>query len=188
MRIVNASGYLVEREHLDIRPTLVTILQPDNQEFTPDTTDNWSRLAWRKLGNGRRWWIIADYSKIIDPFGELAAFQVLSAVSQLSANVAAATVTQITLTDVRRILRGQRLRVESLDPALPNTFDCSVLAVNATTKVVNITPATSPGVLAALSRVSIIKNQGVKLTCPSVHRAFFEILDFNNPLNTLVDG
>jgi hypothetical protein len=187
IRVVNSAGFLVEREHLDIRPTLVTTVHSDNQEFVPLSNDNWSRISWRKLGHGRRYWIIADYSNIVDPWTELQPIKVYKVVAQLNANVVAGTINQISLTRTKGVSRGQVLRVENLDPMALVSFDCSVLAVNPIANTVDITPVAAPSVPALLSRVSVVSDQPVKLTCPSVQRAFFEALNFGNPLNTLVE-
>lgn len=189
MRVVSNNGFLVEREHLDLRPTLVTTVHPDNQQFTPAKGDTWSRIAWRRLGNGRRYWIICDYSGIIDPFSELRPRKKYRARTQLTVNVSAGAVNTITVGSLRGIRRGSTLLIEDLNPANLVSFEATVLATNATTNVIQLTPATCPagGVPFALSRVSEVYEETITLTCPSINRALFNVLDFANPLNVLVE-
>lgn len=188
MRTVDAAGQLVEYDHFDLRPHLVDTVHPDNREFTVEEGDNWSRIGWRRLGRGRRWWIIADYSQVVDPFEALQPVEALRVTGRLSSPVAAGTVVSLTLTKVTGIASGTTLRVQNLDPAAPTTFDAAVLSVNPTTRVVSLTPATcpAPGIPTALARVSIVRRATRKLVCPSMNRAFFSALSFGNPLNTLV--
>src|SRR4029077_167672 len=116
MRVVNAANFLVEKEHLDIRPTLVSIKFADNQQFSPSQTDNWSRIAWRKLGNGRYYWIIADFSQIVDPFSELSPIVKNQYITQLTTDVPAGIVNSIVVADPKRISMSMLLFVENLDP------------------------------------------------------------------------
>lgn len=186
IRTVNNAGALIEPDHLDIRPTLVAIVYPDNQQVIPQQTDNWSRLAWQKLGDGRRWWIIADASQVIDPFLDLSPQQQTNAITQLAVNVPAGHITQITVKSTTPLSRGMTLFVEDLNPANRVNFTTTVLDYNATTRVVNIQGVTAPAIPFALSRISQIVTQGVSLVCPSVQRAFFEFQQFSNPLNVLI--
>ena len=186
--VADAAGFLVEKPHLDIRPQLVNIVHPDNVEFSPSGNDTWSRIGWRKLGNGRRWWIIADYSQILDPFSELKPETKYKYVTQLSVNVPATTaITSITVVNAKKVKRGDVLRVEDLDTGNLVSFECFVLAVNETTNVVTISPITTPagGVPFLLSRVSRVYKEQLRLIIPSANRAFFEALNFGNPLNVL---
>lgn len=189
MRVTNSAGFLVEKEHLDIRPTLVAIIFPDNQQVTPQSTDNWSRISWRRLGDGRYWWIIADFSEIIDPFSELIPTTQNQYLTQLSVNVPAGPVNQITVADPSVIMRGTSLLVENLDPAHPQSFTCAVNDSNLTTGIVTLSGAVvvpAPGIPFALSRVSQVVQGKVSLTVPSAHTAQFSSLNFSNPLNVLV--
>jgi hypothetical protein len=188
MRTVDAAGQLVEYDHFDIRPHLVDTVHPDNREFVVEEGDNWSRIGWRRLGRGRRWWIIADYSQVVDPFEALLPAETLRVIGRLSVPVTAGAVTSLTLTRVTGLASGTVLRVQNLDPAAPTAFDAAVLSVNPTTKVVSVTPTTcpAPGIPTALARVGIVRRETRKLSCPSVNRAFFSALGFGNPLNTLV--
>lgn len=190
IRVTDAAGFLVERLHLDIRPQLVNVIHPDNVEYTPSENDTWSRIGWRKLGNGRRWWIIADFSQVIDPFKELKPTTKYKYVTQLSVNVpAASTITSITVTNAKKVKRGDSLRLEDLDQAHLVSLDVFVLAVNETTNVVTLSPIATPagGIPFALSRVSRIYKDTLRLVIPSANRAFFEALNFGNPLNVLTE-
>lgn len=188
MRSVDAAGQLVEYDRFDLRPHLTDTTHPDNQEFQVTEGDNWSRIGWRRLGRGRRWWIIADYSNVVDPFEELLTAETVRVIGRLSVAVAAGSVSTMALTRVTGIAAGTTLRVQNLDPAAPTVFDAAVLSVNTTSKVVTVTPTDcpAPGIPTALSRVSIVRREGRKLVCPSVNRALFGALSFGNPLNVLV--
>lgn len=218
MRVVNTAGYLVEREHLDIRPRLVNTSFPDNQQFIPSQQDNWSQIAWKKLGDGQRWWIVADFSGVIDPFLDLLPALKFNYLTQLSADAGVGYTTQITVKDPKRLSMGMLILVEDLTFLQPSSgsltsqvgvsgselgltqilgnpstlsgaFVTSIIAVNNQTGVVDVQPITvnSPGVPAALSRVSQILQVSPQLTCPSVQRAFFETQQFSNPLNVLTE-
>lgn len=190
MRVTDSAGFLVEREHLDIRPTLVNIVHADNREYVPSPNDNWSRIAWRKLGDGRRWWIIADYSQIVDPFTELRPVEKTKYVTQLAADIpATSSITEFQVNHPTKVNRGDMLRIEDLDIAHQVSMDVAVLSVNETAGTVQVSPVTSPagGIPAALSRVSRIYKEQLRIIVPSAHRAFFEALNFGNPLNVLVE-
>lgn len=190
VQVVNAAGTLVEREHLDIRPALMNISAADNQQFMPAVGDNWSRIAWKKLGDGRRWWIIADYSQIVDPFTDLQPVVQHNYLAQLGGDVAAGTVSRLSMrsaADLSKLSRGMTVFVEDLNPSNPVSFTATVQSTDVPTLTVSITPITLVGSIPhALSRVSQVAKLPVLLTCPSPNRAFFTALNFANPLSTLV--
>lgn len=189
MRVVDAAGNLVEREYLDIRPRLVLTDHPDNVQFTPSASDTWNRIGWRRLGRFDRYWIIADYSGVLDPWTELKPKRKTKAIAQLTANAVTGAIDTIFVSDVRSISPTQILRIENLDPSNPTFFETPVLSVNPLLKRVTLTPSTvpAPGIPFALSRVSIVYTESRRLTVPSPNRAFFEALNFSNPMNILVD-
>jgi hypothetical protein len=188
MRNVDAAGRSIEHDYLDIRPSLVQTVHPDNTEYVPSPGDNWSRIAWKKLGNGRHYWIIADYSSIVDPLSELQPETKTRYVAQLTYPVQSGE-TQIRVDSVRRICRGMLLQLQDLAP-LGATLEGSVLGVDSTNNIVTFsTPLlASPPVLIQpqLSRVSELYQEDVRLVIPSPHRALFEALNFTNAFNTLV--
>lgn len=189
IRIRNAAG-LIEPPHLDIRPALTRIFYSDNTEYTPSGDDNWSRVSWKTLGNGRFYWIIADFSQVVDPFLELRPIQKTSYLTQLTIALGLGDVgvRQITVARSKGIKRGMLLEIRDLDPANAVSVQVSVLAVNYVTHAVTVTAFTTPitGIPTALSRVSRVYTKAVQLSVPTPSRAFFEALDFRNPLNTLV--
>lgn len=188
VEVVDSSGFLIEKEHLDIRHPLVRINYSDNRQLTPSPTDNWSRIAWRTLGDGRRWWIIADFSQILDPLTELQPATKTKYLAQLTVPlVIGIKYSQITVDRPFSIQRGQKLKIEDLDPSNKVSVFTTVLAVNQTTGVVDVSSFTSPGIPAALSRVSHVFQQSPSLVIPTTQRAFFEALDFGNVLNTFVE-
>lgn len=188
IRIVNAAGELVEREHLDLRPSIVTTRLPDNSEVTPAPSDNWSRISWRMLGDGQFWWIIADWSKVVDPFQDLRPSLKTKYLAQLGADIpSGGPVASIQVTRLRDFQRGQKIRIENLDPSNLQSVDTSVIGINGNTSSVVITPIVlSTNLPAAMSRVSHLISQSAVLTVPSIHTALFNALDFGNSLNTLV--
>ena len=190
MLVLGSSGQMHEREHLDIRPTLVDIDHLDNREFVPADRDNWSKIAWRTLGDGRRWWIIADYSRVIDPLTELRPQRKTKYVTQLSANIPAVTsITQFSVAQPTKVRRGDVLVIEDLDIAHSVSMEVAVLSVNETAGTVMCSPVTSPtgGIPSALSRVSRVYKEQLRLVIPTAHRAFFEALSFGNPNNVQED-
>lgn len=190
IRVVNSAGYLIEREHLDLRPRLQRTLHSSNIQYPTNKKDNWSRIAWRMLGNGRFWWIIADYSQIIDPLSELYPEEKTRYLTQLDANLLAGERTSAVVKQTKRIKRGMVLRIEDLDTGGPmNSVDVSVLTVNADTGEITFPPVTVPGggIPSLLSRVSEVYESAVLLTIPAADKALFQAMDFGNPLNVLVD-
>lgn len=187
VQVVNSSGYLSEREHLDIRPTLTRTQHADNLQVVPTSSDTWSRVAHRMLGDGRHYWIIADYSGVIDPLSELKPEVKTKYLAQLTVDVPTGSVNKITVNTPKAVKRGMKIRVEDLDPGNRVIVELNVLYTNETTGEVSVTPFTSPGIPAALSRVSVLYEQGVNLSVPDIHRALFQALDFHNPLNTLTE-
>jgi hypothetical protein len=185
LRVTNASGYLTEREHFDIRPTLVRIAHSDNTELAPASSDTWSRIAWRTLGDGQLYWVICDFSQIIDPLSELKPEIKTKYLAQLAADVPAGTKNQITVTRARDFIRGQKIRIESLDPAALVSVDTFVQGVNPQTGLLQVNPFTSVIIPNAMSRVSLVFEKSVRLTIPNIHRALFDALDFGNPLSIL---
>lgn len=187
VRFRDASGALAEPERFDILPRVTKTDYPDNVELYPADGDNWSRLAWRALGNGQFYWVICDFSEVVDPMSELVPTEKAFFVAQLAADVPAGAVSTAGVTNAVRIQRGMRVRFEDLNPAHRVAFEAVVSNANAETGVVNFEPATAPagGIPAALSRVSIVRRLPVRLVCPTVRRLGLQVLDFANPLNTI---
>jgi hypothetical protein len=187
IRRTNGAGNLVEFERYDIRPTLTRTQFQDNTQYVPNGSDNWSRIAWQTLGDGRLYWIIADCSGVIDPLSELAPESKTRFVAQLSMALAPGQINQAILTRTKGIQRGTILRIEDLDPNNLVSIDVSVLSLNPETKVITFSPVTLAGnIVAITSRVSVLYKKPIVLNVPSTSRALFELLDFNNPLSTLV--
>ena len=190
VRLLGGTGDLLEYERFDIRPRVVKTQYPDNAELQPSQGDNWSRLAWKSLGDGQLYWVICDFSEVIDPFSELVPEVKARYVTRLGANIAAGSQNTATLINSRGIRRGTVLRFEDLDPTHLVSVDAPVLSVESGSHVVTFSPTTFPvgGVPSTYSRVSIVSRQGVRLVCPSPQRALMQVLDFGNPLNTMEEG
>lgn len=186
VRRVDSTGTLIEFERHDIRPTLTRISFPDNTQYTPTVADTWSRISWRLLGDGRLYWVIADCSQIVDPFSELGPILRTKFLTQLSADLGSGIQNSVILLRTKGIQKGMKLRIEDLDPANPVSVDVAVTGVNDTNKVVTFSPVTTPEIPALLSKVSLIYEQKRPLTIPTTSRTLFDLLDFGNPINTLV--
>jgi hypothetical protein len=83
IRVVDNNGNLLENERVDmptLRTQIVRSKLPDLQDYKVRDGDTWSNIAARFLrGRSDLWWVIAEFTGTIDPFGEL----VVGAVLQL---------------------------------------------------------------------------------------------------------
>ena len=188
IRIVDDNGALLEPEHLTIRPSLAAVQHSDNQEFYAQPGTVWSRVGYQRLGDGRRWWIIADYSGIVDPFADASPRPIYVAYGQLRQALAGDTsVNEVFVTKPKSFASGDRVRIENLNPETPTFVDVFVQGVDEGRGVIQTIPFVVPsaGIPTGQSRTSIVRAQQKKLTCPSLSRAMFECLDFGNPVNVL---
>ena len=75
IRTVNTLGEPVENERIHLpyaRERIVNIVRPDLQEYRVQDGDTWSNLAARFLrGRSDLWWVLAEFSGVLDPFDEL---------------------------------------------------------------------------------------------------------------------
>jgi hypothetical protein len=101
-------------------------------------------------------------------------------------DLSSGTQNSITLLRTKGIQKGMKLRIEDLDPANSVSVDVAVTGVNDITKAVTFSPVTTPEIPALLSKVSLIYEQKRPLTIPTTSRTLFDLLDFGNPINTLV--
>ena len=186
IRMVDANGSLLEYQHNDLRQRLTKGSPSSSREYSPTSSDTWSRIAWKFLGDGRHYWIIADLSDIIDPFGDLHPKETLDFLSRLSSDLSAGTASSITVDDPTRFNRGMLIRIEDLDLGNLVSVDVSVLSVDNSTGVITFSPTTVPDIPALLSRVSRIVPEQVRLNVPSYSKAIFEALDFDDTSQTLV--
>lgn len=188
VNVVDLEGNLIEHEHLDIRPRLVRVKHSDNMQYVVKPADNWSRISWKTLGNGRFYWIIADYSGVVDPFKALKKEETIEYVTQLSgSNLNPGTYTQISVVRSKRLSRGMVLRIEDINVVNRLSYDVVVRSVEGTTVYLDTGfTIPNPKILAvSTSRVSIVDTKSISLIIPSPNRAFFEALDFGNSLNVL---
>lgn len=183
----DANGLPTEKPHLGIRPRLNTEDQSDIRQFVPGPEETWSRIGYARLGDGRRYWVVADYSGIIDPFRDLRKRERLQYVTQLAQPVpASGIVDQIVVADARRLRAGMKLRVENLDPGNYTSYDVQIVNVVYSSNTVVIHQIdTVLAVPTALSRVSLVYSSGVALRYPDPERVLFDVLDFNNRLSVL---
>lgn len=185
IRVVNSEGESVEPDHLDIRPRLRLARAADDMVVIPSADDNWSRIAWRTLGDGRMWWIIADMSGVIDPLSELQRPITPLYVSELAESVAAGRLTSLRVKHPRAIRRGFRIRVEDMTAGV--SVDTTVIGMSSSSGILHVEAVDSPALDAETSRVLHLVQPTQGLVVPSASRAVFEAMNFGNPLNVLVD-
>lgn len=81
MRQVDVSGQLVEPERLDIpypRTPVIQRSRPDLHEYKVREGDTWSNIASRFLrGRSDLWWVIAEFTGVVDAFEELTVGSIL---------------------------------------------------------------------------------------------------------------
>lgn len=74
IRTLNGDGTEAENERVHLpypREPIVQSLRPDIQEYTWMEGDTWSNIAARFLrGRSDLWWVIAEFTGVIDPFSE----------------------------------------------------------------------------------------------------------------------
>jgi hypothetical protein len=184
---VDANGRLIEKPHLDLRPSLARVDYPDNRRIVPYDNDNWSRLAWRLLGSGKRWWIIADFSEVVDPFTHLRASEDAEIIGTVTGSNLLGEETSATLSNTKGVARGCQLRFEPIGAEDVATFTVTVNGVNHTSKVVTFSPTDFTYEIQAgdMSRVLIVRQKLPAVIAPSVRRAMFEAVDFGNTLMVL---
>jgi len=75
MRQVDMAGQLVEPERLDLpypRTPVIRRSRPDLHEYKVREGDTWSNIASRFLrGRSDLWWVIAEFTGVVDTFEEL---------------------------------------------------------------------------------------------------------------------
>lgn len=74
--IVDSIGVPTENEHVDLpydRSKVVsTAIKPSVQDYSARAGDTWSNMGARFFkGRSDLWWVLAEYSGVIDPFSEL---------------------------------------------------------------------------------------------------------------------
>jgi hypothetical protein len=189
IRTFNQGGQ-IEPDHMDIRPRLVRRLYSDNREYVVGSGDNWSRIAWKLLGNGRFFWVIADYSETVDVFTELREVEKLRVLTGLSILIANGDyVPSLTVDSVTGMKIGTKLRIENIAYGSTTSYDTVVTAVaEGQSPNIRVAPFTadSGALPVATTRISELYLHKPRLTVPTVQRTLFEATDFGNPLNTLV--
>lgn len=82
IRVIKIDGTLAENERMDMpipRVPLQKKARPDIQTYTVRDGDTWSGVAHRFLrGRSDLWWVIAEYTGVIDPFREFYTGKVLN--------------------------------------------------------------------------------------------------------------
>lgn len=81
IRVVDAAGTELENERVHLpypREPIVSVLRPDLYEYHAQEGDTWSNIASRLLrGRSDLWWVIAEFTGVMDPFAELFAGRIL---------------------------------------------------------------------------------------------------------------
>ncbi len=65
-------GEPLRRVTFDYLPRYTAITRADNRSYRIQQADDWGSLAFRTLGDEKRWWVIAEFNQIVDPFDEIA--------------------------------------------------------------------------------------------------------------------
>jgi hypothetical protein len=187
VRFVDQRGRLIEYEQLPFLPPLAKVNHADNVSYTPTSTDSWSSVAWKLLGDGRYYWVVAEYSGVVDTFTELQGSDSYQVFGQISTTLSAGTNTSITLARVRGLRRGDAITIQDMLSGVEATT--TVLDTNKETGVVSCAPFTVPGggITASKSRVFSNVRKALQVSAPSASRAFFEALNFADPTQTLVE-
>ncbi len=185
----DTTGALVEPEHFDVCPRVTKTNYTDNTDYFTTEGDRWSRIAWQKIGTGKHWWLLADFSDVIDPFSELKPKEKAFYATQLQADVSG-TLSSVVLVSVRDVKKGTKLRLEDLNPAHNVYVDVYVQSVDVASRTIyfnTLTAMPSGGIPALLSRVSILSLVPVRLVVPSANTANFDALDFSRSVNIMED-
>jgi nucleoid-associated protein YgaU len=81
LRIVDNAGNQVESARLHLpysRESVINVSPSDLQDYPVQEGDTWHSIAARTLkGRSDLWWIIAEFSNVLDPFKEFAVGLVL---------------------------------------------------------------------------------------------------------------
>ena len=64
-------GTPLRRVTFDYLPRYTDINRRDNRAYRAQQVDDWGSLAYRTLGVENRWWVLADFQQVIDPFDEI---------------------------------------------------------------------------------------------------------------------
>jgi len=185
------NGRKLEYDYSDLRPCLVNNKSPDNRSIIPQQGDNWSRIAWRSLGNGRLYWVIADYSVVLDPFTELQPTSSRTILSELKEPIGQDNA--IVPARPWAFKRGMQFAIEDLssvdaqgNPTV--VYETVALGVdkNGVVSIPNIQGLAGMGLDVNNTRITEVWVKEPKLVAPSLAKAYFRATDFANPLNTLV--
>lgn len=183
-RIVDSSGNNTEHDQLDIRPQITKTNHPDNRRIEVLPHETWSHLAWRTLGNGRLWWLIADYSKIVDPFREIQRRDNVSFLDSLMQDIQPGPVSSIRVSRQKRFRKGVRLLIE--DMATGFKLPATVIGLGPADEkpalvYVAVSSELGDWVRAATSRIMRVDETRPFMTAPTSTRAAFESADYRNP-------
>lgn len=191
-RITTASGAVAEFDQLDMRNHLTKTDYRDNRTIQVRDEESWSRLAWRTLGNGRHWWIIADYSKVVDPFAEIVRRESLAFIDNPLADIAIAPLPSDTVRVLHplRFRKGMLLEIEDMASGLKARAAVTLAQDDGTLKVASVSPrfdTSSPPpeglwLRAATTRIMLVSTTEPIVTAPTTARAMFEAFDFRNPV------
>ena len=64
-------GQPLRRVTFDYLPRYTKTRRSDNRAYRIQQVDDWGSLAYRTLGAENRWWTIADFNQVVDPFDEI---------------------------------------------------------------------------------------------------------------------
>lgn len=64
-------GEPLRRVTFDYLPRYTDTNRADNRSYRAQQVDDWANLAYRTLGAENRWWVIAEFNQVVDPFDEI---------------------------------------------------------------------------------------------------------------------
>lgn len=71
-------GSPLRRVTFDYLPRYTDTNRRDNRAYRAQQVDDWGSLGYRTLGKENRWWVVAEFNQVVDPFDELPPGQALT--------------------------------------------------------------------------------------------------------------
>ena len=187
-RSVDGSGNSIEFDQLDLREHVTQTSHPDNRRIQPLPGETWSHLAWRTLGNGQFWWIIADYSRVVDPWKEILRPTAPTYLDALEQDIPPGPLPPafIQVRTPRRFYKGLNILVEDMASG-GVSFEASVVGSDPTVPgrvLIRTSAPLGQFVRGATARIAVVTEARPLLTALTTSRALFECFDFRNPNRT----
>lgn len=71
IRYRDRDGKPLRRQHFDVMPRYTDIDRPGNRIYRWQQGDDWGRTAGLIYHDENKWWVLAEFNQVIDPFDEL---------------------------------------------------------------------------------------------------------------------